>query len=408
MDRVILHCDLNNFFASVECLYHPELSKLPVAVGGDESARHGIVLAKNYRAKACGIKTGEPLFSARKKCPNLVVLRADYAKYLRFSAFAMEIYSQYTDCIESFGIDEAWLDVTGSTRLFGSGEEIAHKIREQIKRELGITVSVGVSWNKIFAKLGSDLKKPDAVSIISRENYIQLLGNLNINELLYVGRASAIRLNRLGIYTIQQLAETPPDILHSLLGKGGFTLSTFARGEDISPVNSARLSETIKSIGNSITPSRNLESEQDVKGIFYVLSQSIAVRLRQQGLLGTVVQITIRDASLNIQQTQKCIPAPTCISGEICTAAMELFLNKWNKQPLRSVGISVSGLTDDAKVLQLSLLQDEQYRMKLYDIEYTLDNIREKYGDFCIGRASLLVDKALTGFHPVNNHTFTN
>ncbi|MDP4109348.1 MAG: DNA polymerase IV, partial [Bacillota bacterium] len=171
MDRVILHADLNNFYASVECLYRPGLREKPVAVGGDPEARHGIILAKNYPAKKLGVKTGEAIWQAKQKCPDLIVLKPDYGLYLRFARMARKIYSDYTDQIEPFGLDEAWLDVTGSVSLFGSGGQIAEEIRARFKRELGLTGSIGVSWNKIFAKLGSDIKKPDAVTPITKENY---------------------------------------------------------------------------------------------------------------------------------------------------------------------------------------------------------------------------------------------
>lgn len=206
-DRTILHCDMNNFYASVECLYNPALRGKPVAVGGDVEARHGIILAKNYEAKKYGVQTGEALWQAKQKCPGLTIVPPSFEKYLRFSRLAREIYGCYTDRIESFGLDECWLDLTGSERLFGGGKAVADKLRERIKFELGVTISVGVSHNKIFAKLGSDMKKPDATTVITRENYKDVVWPLPVSDLLFVGPATTRKLARYGIHTIGQLAQ---------------------------------------------------------------------------------------------------------------------------------------------------------------------------------------------------------
>ena len=237
MDRVILHSDLNNFYASVECLYNPELQGKPVAVCGSQSSRHGIVLAKNYVAKAMGIKTGEVIWQAKQKCPGLIVVPPNFSLYLKFSRLATEIYRDYTDLIEPFGIDESWLDISSSAGLFGSGEKIAHEIRNRIKEEMGVTVSIGVSFNKVFAKLGSDLKKPDAVTIINQANFRQKIWPLPAKELLYVGRATSKKLDRVGISTIGAIAAAPREFLVNLLGKWGEALWVFANGYDVSIVS---------------------------------------------------------------------------------------------------------------------------------------------------------------------------
>jgi len=257
MERVILHSDLNNFYASVECLYNPDLRDKPVAVGGDVEARHGIILAKNYHAKKYGILTGEAIWQAQQKCRDLVVVPPNFKRYMRFSQMARDIYADYTDQCESFGLDECWLDVTGSYRLFGDGKAIADKIRERIKFEMGITASVGVSFNKIFAKLGSDIKKPDATTIISKDNFKDVVWKLPVNELLYVGRATHKKLNRYGIKTIGDLANTELKYLEYWLGKWGCMLWTFANGYDTSPVSNIGAKSLIKSVGNSTTTPRD-------------------------------------------------------------------------------------------------------------------------------------------------------
>ena len=213
VDRVILHIDMNNFYASVETLYDPSLKDIPMAVGGDKERRHGIVLAKNMLAKAKGVKTAEALWEAERKCPGIKFVPPHFERYAKYSRLAKEIYMQYTDMVESFGLDECWLDVSESANLFGGGKKIAEEIRAAVKKEIGITVSVGVSWNKIFAKLGSDMKKPDAVTEITEENYRDLVWRLPVEELLYVGRATKNKLNKRGVYTIGQLANTDEALL---------------------------------------------------------------------------------------------------------------------------------------------------------------------------------------------------
>ena len=265
MERIILHSDLNNFYASVECLYHPELREKPVAVCGDPELRHGIVLAKNQLAKGCGIKTGEVLWQARQKCPELVLVPPSYERYLSYSAMAKEIYQEYTDQVESFGLDECWLDVTGSTALFGGGCTLADRIRERIRRELGVTASVGVSFNKVFAKLGSDLRKPDATTAISPRDFREKIWPLPVQTLLYVGRATQNKLQRYGIRTIGELARADRGMLQFAFGKNGLMLWAFANGLDTSPVSNIGAKSLIKSIGNSTTTPRDLLSDGEVR-----------------------------------------------------------------------------------------------------------------------------------------------
>ena len=398
-ERVILHADINNFYASVECLHRPELRNLPVAVGGDEKLRHGIVLAKNYAAKATGIRTGETLWQARLKCPGLVVLPPNYPLYLRFARFARQIYADFTDRIEPFGLDEAWLDVSGSDGLL-----TADTIRERIRRELGVTASVGVSYNKIFAKLGSDLKKPDATTLVSRENFQTVAWPLPVEELLYVGRATREKLQRYSIHTIGQLAAAPLSFLRGIFGKVGDVLHTFANGRDQSPVMRLDEEAQVRSIGNSTTTPRDLTCDDEVKIILFVLSESVCARLREHGLLCRTVAVSIRDNALFCFERQSKLPAPSHISAEIAGTAMQLFRRHYSwPRPIRSIGVRCSDLLPANGPLQLTVFDDDT-RDKLAALDKTVDALRKRFGHFCIQRASVSADQPLGGIDPKGDH----
>jgi DNA polymerase-4 len=404
--RTILHCDMNNFYASVECLQRPELRGKPVAVGGDIEERRGIILAKNYPAKAFGIRTGEVIWQAKQKCPGLVVLPPNFGLYLRFSRMARQIYADYTDQIEPFGLDEAWLDVSGSAGLFGSGERIANDIRRRVREELGITASVGVSWNKIFAKLGSDIKKPDATTVITKENYKQIVWPLPAGDLLYVGRATNKKLRYKRIYTIGELANTDPSALRCWFGKWGDILYAFSNGADTSPV--ARLGEEalIKSVGNSTTTPRDLENNEDVSIVLYVLCESVAMRLRELGMECGTIEISVRDKELFSFTRQQKQARPTNLSGELHHAAMEIFLKNYTwEKPIRSIGVRGCDLVPAGGGLQLSLLCDEKKRDRRMKLEKTVDDIRRRYGNLSIQRAVLLIDRRLGTMNPKDDHT---
>ncbi len=283
-DRIILHCDLNNFFASVSLLSNPTLKDMPVAVCGDKENRHGIILAKNESAKKCGVKTAETIFEAKRKCPELVLLPPLYKEYEKYSKLAQNIYRRYTDMIEPFGIDECWLDVTGSTVLFGSGEQIANSIKNDIKKELGITASVGVSFNKIFAKLGSDMKKPDAVTVISRENFKEKVWPLPISDLLFVGKQTKEKLKSLGISTIEDITYCDDRNLKKLLGKNGTELKAFALGEDRSPVVTPTENDKPKSVGKSTTSGKDFTNNDEVWTAFLRFSETICATLKEKGV----------------------------------------------------------------------------------------------------------------------------
>ena len=257
-ERVIMHIDMNTFYASVAQHLDPKIRNKPVAVAGDPERRNGIILAKSREAKACGVKTAEAIWQARQKCPNLILLPPHHGLYAQYSRRINTIYGQYTDLVEPYGCDEAWLDVTGSTALKGDEKKIADEIRSRVKKELGITVSIGISWNKIFAKLGSDYKKPDAITQFHKENYQSIVWNLPAANLLYVGRSTRTMLNRYGIKTIGKIATSDPDFLERLFGKMGLVLYSFANGWDDSPVEPEGYAAPIKSIGNSTTTPRDL------------------------------------------------------------------------------------------------------------------------------------------------------
>jgi len=408
--RVILHSDLNNFYASVECLHHPEIREKPVAVCGSQSTRHGIVLAKNYIAKKLGVKTGEAIWEAKLKCPGLVVVHPNYALYLRFSAEARRIYKEYTDNVEAFGIDENWLDVTGSVKLFGSGFTIACEIGERIKKELGITASVGISYNKIFAKLASDLRKPDAVTFISEDNFKDIVYGLPVRDLMYVGHSTGYSLNRMGIFTIGDLAGASLKLLTGKFGKWGETIWMFANGYDITPVMKNDSEPVIKGVGNSLTTPRDLTCNEDVRILFCVLADSVATRLRRHHFKGRTVQIYVRDSCLGFIDRQAKLGDFSNISTEIAAKAYDIFRRNWDwSKNIRSIGVRVTDLaTTGGGFLQTTIFNDDA-RIRLEMLESSIDRIRERFGNYSIQRGLLLIDQRLNAnpaeeniIHPVS------
>ena len=405
-ERSILHVDINNCYASIEVLHHPELRGKCVAVGGDVEARHGIILAKSQEAKIYGIKTGEALWQAKQKCPNLIILPPNFQLYLRFSRMIRSLFDEYTCKVEPFGLDECWLDVTGSLHLFGDGESIAQQIRQRVKRELGVTVSIGVSFNKIFAKLGSDMKKPDAVTVITKADYQQKVWPLPAEDLLYVGRATQRKLYGRGITTIGGIANSDPELLHDWFGKWGYVLHTFANGWDPAPVARAGEKSVIKSVGNSTTTPRDICNLQEAKIVFYNLAESVAARLREQGLKGRTVQISVRDNTLISFERQMKLSQSTCISDEICKAAMGLLADNYRfDKPLRSIGLRVTDLVSAKGDVQLSLLEDDKKRARLEKIDRAVDDIRQRFGHYSIARAVMSTDPTLRQFDAKGDHT---
>ncbi len=407
MERQVLHVDCNKFYASVECLHHPEIRSFPVAVGGDPENRHGIILTANDMARATGVQTGESLWQARQKCPGLVVVPPNFSLYQRFSGLVRKILSDYSDYIEPFGLDESWVDVTGCLG-YSNPAQIGEEIRRRVKEELGITVSIGVSFNKIFAKLGSDYKKPDAVTVISRENFRNIVWPLPVTDLLYVGRATGRKLRERNIRTIGQLACIPLENLKILLGseKIAFLLHSYANGLEHQPVAKWEEAEQIKSIGNSTTTPRDLTTPREVELIFLVLADSVARRLRQHKLLGRTISIGLRSTDLHTFTRQKSLDFYTDHAGEIADTAMRIFHENYHMEsPLRSVGIQVSDFAREQTGYQLSLEMNEKKRQQLRHLDRTVDDLRRRFGTDCIQQAALLTDRALTGFNPHDNHT---
>ncbi len=406
MERVILHVDGNHFYANIEKANNPALRGKPMAVGGDIEQRHGIILAKADEAKRFGVKTGEALWQARQKCPDLIVVPPNYSLYLRYNRLMKAIYETYSDQVEFFGLDEAWIDVTGSTRLFKkSGAEIAEEIRLRIKRELGITVTVGVSWNKIFAKLGSD-GAADSVVEFNKDNYKELVWNLPAKDLLGVGRATEAKLTARGINTIGDIAKTPPERLQSYLHKWGLFLHTFACGQDTTPVAQSDTNSVIKSIGNSTTTPRDLITEEDVKITYMALCESVATRLRDHGLLGKTVQISLRDSDLFSFERQMKLEKPTCLATELLKAAITLFKQHYTwRKPLRSVGVRAANLMSEHTHIQLDVFSDEGRRIKEEKIERAVDVIRRRFGHYSIMRGIQSKDKMLGHLNPREDHT---
>lgn len=404
MERTILHCDLNGFYASVECFYHPELRPFPVAVAGDPELRHGIILAKNGVAKKYGIKTGEAIWQAQQKCPQLVVVKPNFALYQKHSALARAIYTDYSDRVESFGPDECWVDITGCVNSFADGKRVADEIRERIKSELGITASVGVSFNKVFAKLGSDYKKPDATTVISRENYKQIVWPLAANEMIYIGRATTRKLERFGVHTLGDLANTDPRALRGLLGKNGVMLWQWANGQDGAPVRQYQDTPPIKSIGNSTTAPHDIQTPDDAKITLHLLCESVASRLRDHGYRCKTVQIHIRDTSLFTYERQMPLPYPTGDAETLFSAAYSMFLKHDLRHcPVRSLGVRACSLEED-KVTQLSFFPEAQRVQKQEELERAMDSLRERFGPKIVQRGLMLTDRKLSAVDPKGDH----
>nr|WP_325258697.1 DNA polymerase IV [uncultured Oscillibacter sp.] len=383
MDRVVLHCDLNSFYASVELLRRPELRKLPVAVCGDPSSRHGIILAKNDPAKRFGVQTAETIWQARKKCPELILLPPHHQLYREYSQKVNAIYDEYTDLAEPFGIDESWLDVTHTLHLFGmDGAALADTLRERVRRELGLTLSVGVSFNKVFAKLGSDYKKPDATTVISRESWKEMVWPLPAGDMLYVGDAARKLLGQYGVRTIGQLAACPRSMLEDLMGKLGGQLHDYANGLDREPVRSRHEPETVKSVGNGSTFPKNLTTRAQVTAGIALLADSVASRLRRAGLYAGGVHVTVRDPAFRDRSRQRQLPAPTHLIRDISAAALALTEELWQPpSPIRALTVTAIYLTPESETYeQTNLFAAGEGRERQERLEAAMDGIRRKYG----------------------------
>ncbi len=407
-NRVILHCDLNNFFASVECFLNPDLKDKNVAVCGSVEERHGIVLAKNEGAKSFGVKTGEAIWEAKLKCPDLVTVPPHYDQYVTFSKKVKKIYEEYTDMVEPFGIDECWLDITGSLQLFGSGEKIAEELRTRVKREIGLTISVGVSFNKIFAKLASDMKKPDAVTILKKDEIKEKVWTLPCSELFGVGRTTAKNFERLGIRTIGDLAQMPEDIMSRTFGKIGVTLNHYARGLDFSPVLRECEVPPVKSISRGITCKRDLYSLEEISPIVVSLSEKVSHNLRKNCFFATTVRVAIKDKHLVVRDFQQRLKTPVRAAGVLAKNAMELIKKNYSFSiPIRAVTVFAGNLVGDKFSFQLSFDEDYSRLEKLEKLDTEVDIIRERFGDKALMRASSIplteserIRSAFPSFHP--------
>ena len=419
-DRDVLHSDINCCYAQIECQARPELRGKPVVVGGDEEARHGIVLAKNLIAKRAGVKTAMALWEARKACPGLVVVPPDYRLYMDVSRRAREIYYDYTDRVEPFGPDEAWLDVTGTRRCLGlSPAEIAREVSERMVAELGISVSVGVSWNKIFAKFGSDYKKPDAVTVITRENYREVVWQAPVRDLLYVGPATERKLHSSGIDTIGQLACASDELLRNRLGKMGFVLRGFARGQDATEVkpydrDAADVMREIKSYGNGLTAPRDICDPQSAKAYVWLLAEIVAQRMREGRARARTVSVGARAADDLCTRSRQCkLPVATDVTLEVARAAWGLLreLEPLDaSHPLRGIHVRASDLEPADADLQASLFDPLPRRTEMRELDASVDDLRRRYGNKCVVWGAQLVDegaasvdaKADNTVHPVS------
>lgn len=398
MKRAILHVDCNNFFASVESLYDPELKKIPFAVAGKKEERHGIILAKNELAKAYGVKTGEAVWEAKRKCPMLSTVEPHFDRYQKFSRLFKGICFEYTDLIESFGIDECWLDVTGN-RL--GAVEIAEEIRRRVKAEYGLTVSVGVSFNKIFAKLGSDMKKPDAVTVITEENFREKVWCLPIGDMLGVGRSTLTKLRSRYIETIGELAETDLSTLRSWLGRWGEYLWNYANGLDNSRV--MRYDEKLppKSVSSGITPYRDLENDRDVKILIYALSENVAMQLRKHCLKSRTVSISIRDKNMAWLTRQRSLSFGISDSAQIASSVFDIYKETYRSDtPIRSISVCASELVPAYGEIQLDFGGEAMKAQKKESINHAVDELRKRYGYGAVRRAVVMQDQRLGMFEP--------
>ena len=390
-DRIILHSDLNCFYASVEANENPKLRDRAIAVCGSTEDRHGIVLTASYPAKRRGVKTGMANWQARNACPGLICVPPHYDLYVKYSKLVRGIYLRYTDQMEPYGMDECWLDVSGNRRLQGGGTAIAEEIRKAVKEELGLTVSIGVSFNKVFAKLGSDMKKPDAVTALPREDWKGRIWPLPVSELLYVGPATTRKLMTRNILTIGDLAMTPPELLHSWFGKNGIVLWRFANGEDNSRVMQANYEAPIKSVGHGITCSCDLRDHESVWRVMLELCQDIGHRLRLYDLSAQGVRLAVRGNDLSTSQYQAQLGYPSQSPMEIAQAARLLFQARyaWDT-PVRALTVTGINLVPANQPVQLDMFGDEERRMRRQKLEDCVDEIRNRFGKHAIFSAALM------------------
>ncbi len=396
MDRVILHCDCNNYYASVESIFRPELKKVPMAVCGDPKGRKGIVLAKNELAKAYGIVTAEPIWQAKKKCPHLVLIPPQRKEYEKYSTLINDIYIQYTDQVEPFSIDESWLDVTGSIHLFGSGKEIADELRRRVKEELGLSISVGVSFNKTLSKLASNMKKPDGTTVISKENYQEILYSKPVETLLFVGKNAGETLRKWNITTIEEVVSAGEERLITLLGKGGRDIYLQATGQEKEEVRCYFNPEGIKSVGNGRTFAEDLKGYEEMKEGLLTLCDSVGTRLRKHTLKGTTIALQIKDPNFKVISRQTTLSTATQSTKEIYEEILALLYKNWKStSPVRMFTVTVSNLVKEGEEMQqLSFFKEEkESNQKQEKLEQAMDDLRNRFGEEAVTFGSLVKKK---------------
>lgn len=401
MERWIIHSDINHCYAQIEEMMYPELRNVPMAIGGHEEDRHGIILAKNDLAKKYHIKTGESLRDAFQKCPELLIVPPHYDDYLFYTEEVKRIYREYSDKVESFGLDEAWIDITGTEKLFHkTAMELAEEIQRRVFKELGLTVSMGLSFNKVFAKLGSDLDKKQGLAVITRDNFKDMVFPLPVADILYIGKATSSQLNERNIYTLGDLALSSKEYIKSFLGKNGEMVWLFANGYDTLSVNSSQ--QVIKSVGNGITAKHDIHTIEEAKIVLSMLAESVAKRLRQSNKLGSVISIGMRYKDLQGLSRQKRVDTPTNIAQEILDMGMILLRDNWNMAiPLRSLSISVSSLVEkETYAYQMSLFNtaNEEDRYEQLHLEEVIQEIKERWGEKSIKYGHSLLDEELSDF----------
>lgn len=401
MERWIIHSDINHCYAQIEEMMYPELRNVPMAIGGHEEDRHGIILAKNDLAKKYHIKTGESLRDAFQKRPELLIVPPHYDDYLFYTEEVKRIYREYSDKVESFGLDEAWIDITGTEKLFHkTAMELAEEIQRRVFKELGLTVSMGLSFNKVFAKLGSDLDKKQGLAVITRDNFKDMVFPLPVADILYIGKATSSQLNERNIYTLGDLALSSKEYIKSFLGKNGEMVWLFANGYDTLSVNSSQ--QVIKSVGNGITAKHDIHTIEEAKIVLSMLAESVAKRLRQSNKLGSVISIGMRYKDLQGLSRQKRVDTPTNIAQEILDMVMILLRDNWNMAiPLRSLSISVSSLVEkETYAYQMSLFNtaNEEDRYEQLHLEEIIQEIKERWGEKSIKYGHSLLDEELSDF----------
>ena len=396
MDRIIIHSDMNSCYASVECSLNPELRGKPVAVGGSEEQRHGIILAKSEEAKKCGVITGEPLWQARKKCPELIIIEPHFEEYIKYSRLAHDIYARYTDKIEPMGLDEVWCDITGSILAFGSKERICEEMRTAFKEELGVTVSIGISFNKIFAKLGSDLAGRDEIYEIGKDDFREKIWHLPATSIMGVGRSTGETLRRYGIKTVGELAECDPKWLRTVFGVIGDDLWRYANGLDNSRVMPDGYKEPIKSVGHGVTCSEDLLTYNEVWKVFLSLSQNISKQLKKNGLEATGVQIAVRDNQLITKQFQRPTEFATQSAKELSETAMKLFKDNYSwGNNVRALTVRAINLQKENTPFQLDFLSDIANHEKQKKIDDTVLALRERFGSDAIFNCCLMTENKI-------------